>query len=197
LSHWAPDVEAKLEKLLVGLTSDPEKHLRQRSFIEWGVTETKIEKDLAALRGRLNRIEYARTRVWHLDEYGLIAPGEVAKRLEQLGVSKSAIQARIVSRLEQRKLREAAYEHEAQTAALWSNAWTRYSNGDIDEKNAVTRAVASSFGGLRIGLTGELLTGAGRENTPHKRLLKDNPNRWKPGANRMGKFVPAGDDDRP
>ena len=167
--HRADLVEANFLNLLRKLASEPGKG---RNWARHGSKHERIEKDIAAARASIERVETSRARVWTLEERGTISADDVAVRLETLRLRRQRFELALLRLMEERTLLDAARQSNEDVETLHRTACARYENGENQERVAVARAVIVSLGGLRVGKDGRLVTGTGADVTPQRRRKK-------------------------
>ena len=167
--HRADDVEVQFISLLAALAVEPGKG---RNWARHGSKRERIEREIAAVRASIERIETSRARVWVHEERGHISADEVAVRFETLRLRRQRFELLLLRLMEERTLLDAMRKAAEDVDVLHRTAHERYRAGSTKEQIATARAVIVSLGGLRVGMDGRLVSGTGADCTPQRRRKK-------------------------
>ena len=162
-------METRFVELLKNLTAHPGEGLKWNLY---GFNRSRIDRDIATVKGRIDRLESSRARVWRLEELGRLSDEETASRIEELRLKRWDLDLKLLRLTEERMLLEAAKFRADDVELLHRTAFARFESGDSKERAAIAREVVVSLGGLRVALNGELITGTGPDLTVHRRLPK-------------------------
>lgn len=153
--HRARDLEDRFVVFLRRLADSPAStHPTHTAKLE------RLERDAAAIRGRLDVVERGRARIWDLDDRGHLDPRDLAQRLSDLNARRAALETQLVAVLEECAFLQAARERDTEAEALRRNALDSYLAANAVERTAIARAVAASLGGLRVTMAGRIVIGA-------------------------------------
>ena len=118
-----------------------------------------VESAIRRLREELQSLESRRERVWRLDETHQLADRDLEERMSFLNERKRAVESKLVALFEERTHVDSLAQHDTNVANLRQNAYAEFTAGDFQKKNIIARAVSASFGGMRVGMDGRILTG--------------------------------------
>ena len=168
--HRADDVEARFVELLRDLAVRPSEGYKWNLH---GMTEKRLGREIARIRVGIDRVDSSRSRVWRLEELGRLSDDETASRIEDLRQKRWRLDLQLLKLVEERTLLEAAKLKADDVEALHRDASARYEAGDDRERAAIARAVVVSLGGLRVTLSGHLITGTGPDLTAQRRVRRE------------------------
>jgi len=176
--HRADELEERFLEFLERLVAHP----NPPSPARVGDIE-KLDHIIQRLRGRIEKIESGRARIWELDDLGHFDPRDLAERLADLNAQKAAAETKLVVAVEERAFLKGHEQRDADAQKIRREGFVRYLSAEPAERTVIGREVAATFGGLRVTMQGRILVGPCSDRVwqrkPHVGELIGKPRRSK------------------